>query len=128
MAGMRLAVAEGEILQQILTESHQIWADGLTPRSYLQYNLAQLRTAWGAKHLRRYALVDDAGTVLTSAKSYDLRARVEGREVAALGIGAVYTPEQQRGRGHAATIITRLTSDAAARGAELAFLFSEIGS
>ncbi|CAN5869547.1 hypothetical protein BH18ACI5_BH18ACI5_08490 [soil metagenome] len=128
MAGMRLVVAEGEVLEQILGESHGIWADGLTLRSYRQYNLAQLRTAWGARHLQRYALLDGSGAVLTSAKSYELRARVDGREVDAVGIGAVYTPAQQRGRGHAATIINRLVSDAASRGAELAILFSEIGS
>jgi predicted N-acetyltransferase YhbS len=128
MAGMRLVVAEGTILEQILEESHEIWADGLTLRSYRQYNLAQLRTAWGAKHLRRYALVDEAGAVLTSAKSYRLRARVDGREVDAIGIGAVYTPARQRHHGYAAAIINRLVDDAAAAGAELAILFSEIGA
>jgi hypothetical protein len=127
MAGMRLVVAEGEILDRILAESHGIWGDGLTPRAYLQYNLAQLQTAWGARYLRRYALVDAAGSVLTSAKRYDLQARIEGREVSAVGIGAVYTPREQRGRGHAAAIITRLVDEAARDGAELAILFSEIG-
>src|SRR4051794_40991398 len=128
MAGMRLVVADGAILDQILAESHGIWADGLTKKAYLQYNLAQLRTPWGARHLRRYALVDEAGAVLTSAKRYDLRARVDGREVTAAGIGAVYTPRARRGRGHAAAIVTRLIEDAAREGAELAILFSEIGS
>jgi predicted N-acetyltransferase YhbS len=125
---MRLVVADGAILDQILAESHGIWADGLTKKAYLQYNLAQLRTPWGARYLRRYALVDEAGAVLTSAKRYDLRARVDGREVTAAGIGAVYTPRARRGRGHAAAIVTRLIEDAAREGAELAILFSEIGS
>ena len=127
MAGMRLVVADGAILDQILAESHGIWADGLSRKAYLQYNLAQLRTPWGARCLRRYALVDPSGAVLTSAKRYDLRARVDGRDVAAIGIGAVFTPHAQRGRGHAAAIVTRLIDDAARDGAELAILFSEIG-
>jgi GNAT superfamily N-acetyltransferase len=127
MAGMRLVVADGEILEQVLAESHGIWGDGLTRRAYLQYNLAQLRTPWGSGHLRRYALVDKEGSVLTSAKQYGLRARVEGREISAVGIGAVYTPRAHRGRGHAAAIITRLIDEAARGGAELAILFSEIG-
>ena len=127
MAGMRLVVADGPFLDQILAESHGIWADGLSKKAYLKYNLAQLRTPWGARHLRRFALVDDAGSVLTSAKRYDLRARVEDREVAAVGIGAVFTPRAHRGCGHAAAIITRLIDDAMREGAELAILFSEIG-
>src|SRR5215207_2084407 len=127
MAGMRLVVADREVLEQILAESHGIWADGLSPRAYAQYNFAQLQTPWGARNLRRYALLDEAGSVLTSAKRYDLRARVEGREIGAVGIGAVYTPRTQRGHGYAAEIITRVIDDAERNGAELAFLFTEIG-
>src|SRR5215210_829516 len=97
MAGMRLVPADGEILQQILTESHGIWADGLSLKAYVQYNLAQLQTPWGARNLRRYALLDDAGAVLTSAKRYDLRARIDGRDIGAVGIGAVYTQRAYRG-------------------------------
>ncbi|MEO6212043.1 MAG: GNAT family N-acetyltransferase [Vicinamibacterales bacterium] len=125
---MRLVVAGGDVLEQILQESHGIWGDGLTLRGYRQYNLAQLRTPWGADRLCRYALLDERGTVLTSAKRYYLRARVEGREVDAVGLGAVYTPERQRGRGYAASIVNRLVADASARGVELALLFSEIGT
>lgn len=128
MAGMRLVVAEGDILERILDESYDMWADGMSRRAYGQFNVAQLRTPWGRDSLRRYALLDEDGQLLTSAKRYGFRARVEGREVDAVGIGAVYTPEPQRGRGHAPAIINRLVSEAAAQGAEVALLFSEIGA
>lgn len=128
MAAMKLVSADGPILRQILEESHGIWADGLVPKAYAQYNAAQLRTPWGARSLRRMALIDDRGFLLTSAKRYQLRIRIDGRIVDALGIGAVFTPERQRGNGYARAIIQRLIDDAAGAGAELAVLFTEIGT
>ena len=125
---MKLVPAEGAILGQILHESHPIWCDGLTPHAYTQYNAAQLRTPWGAAHLRRYALLDDDGGLLTSAKQYRLKVRIDGRPLTAVGVGAVFTPETQRGKGHARAIIERLIEDAKAEGAELALLFTEIGT
>ena len=125
---MDLVVADGPVLQQILDASHPIWADGLRPRAYWQYNVAQLRTSWGSRCLRRYALVDSQGRVLTSAKRYGLTVVLDGRPIKAVGIGAVFTPEPERGQGHAARIIERLVADASSDGAELALLFSEIGT
>ena len=122
---MRLVPAEGRILDGILAESHAIWSDGLTREAYAKYNAAQMRTAWGARHLRRVALVDGTD-VVASAKRYDFTARLDGDVVRAVGIGAVYTPERQRGRGYARDIIDRLLTDASAEGAVLAVLFSEI--
>ena len=123
---MRLVPAEGAALVRILDESHRIWSDGLSRHQYERYNTAQLRTAWGAQHLHRVALVDDAGDVLSSAKRYDLDLRLDGRVIRALGIGAVFTPEARRGRGHARALIQQLLESAAADGADLALLFSEI--
>src|SRR5687767_10701462 len=128
MAGMKLVVATGRILEQILDESWDIWSDGMTRRAYGQFNLAQIRTPWGATRLCRYALLDDEGQLLTSAKRYGFRVRLDDREIEAVGIGAVYTPRPHRGRGHAPLIINRLVENAAAEGAELAVLFSEIGT
>ena len=44
------------------------------------------------------------------------------------GIGAVFTPEAQRGRGHATRLVEMLLERERAAGALLAGLFSEIGS
>src|SRR5262245_4758866 len=128
MTGMDLVVADGPVLRQILDASHAIWADGLSPRAYAQYNAAQIRTSWGSRRLHRYALVDDDGRVLTSAKRYDMTVLLDGRKVQTVGIGALFTPEAERGQGHAPKIIERLIEAARAEGAELALLFSEIGT
>lgn len=123
---MRLVSASGPALERILDESHQIWSDGLSRHKYGRYNAAQLRTPWGGQHLRRIALVDDAGDVLSSAKRYDLDVRLDGRLIRGVGVGAVFTPEGRRGRGHARALVERLLESATADGADLALLFSEI--
>lgn len=123
---MQLMTAEGAILEQILDESHGIWADGLNRHAYGRYNAAQLRTPWGASHLRRFALVDGNGRVLSSAKRYRVRASLDGREIGVVGIGALFTPQRMRGRGFAERLIEQILADARSEGAELAILFSEI--
>lgn len=125
---MKLVPADGDILGQILHESHPIWCDGLTPQAYAQFNAAQLRTPWGARHLSRCALVDGGGRLLTSAKRYQLRLKIDDRAVNAVGIGAVFTPASQRGKGYAPAIIARILEAAQRDGAELALLFTEIGT
>ena len=54
--------------------------------------------------------------------------RLDGRDVPAVGIGAVFTPPAERGRGHAPRLIEHLCDEARAEGCALAMLFSEIGS
>jgi len=123
---MKLVAAAGGPLEQVLDDSHDLWSDGLSRRAYGRYNVAQLSTPWGGEHLRRLLLVDDDGRVVSSAKRYELKARLDGREVDVVGIGAVFTPPAARGRGHARDLVERIVSAASNEGAGLAMLFSEI--
>jgi GNAT superfamily N-acetyltransferase len=123
---MKLVEADGPALGQILDQTHPIWSDGLSRSAYERFNEAQRRTPWGRDHLRRFLLIDDDGRVLSTAKRYDLRARLDGREIGLVGLGAVFTPPEARGHGHAAVIVDRLVEAARRDGAELAVLFSEI--
>lgn len=125
---MKVITAEGTILEEILDESFSIWSMGLTRPAYGLWNAAQQRTAWGRTHLQRVALVSDAGDLLSSAKRYRFAARYDGRPIRMCGIGAVFTPVAMRGRGHAATLITRILDEERQHGAEMAALFSEIGA
>jgi len=124
---MRLMTAEGGILTEILDGTYPIWGEGLSRVAYEKWNRAQMETPWGRSSLRRVASVDD-GRVLSSAKQYDLDAWVGERRIRVLGIGAAFTPPAVRGRGHARALIVQMLVDAAARGCELALLFSEIGA
>ena len=93
--------------------------------SYGRYWEAQRRTAWGAAHLDRVALVEQ-GRVTSSAKRYDLSARIDGRIRRVLGIGAVFTSPERRGRGGARRLLEMMLEAAEAEGYEYAMLFSEI--
>jgi hypothetical protein len=125
---MPLVVAEGALLDHIFDNTCPIWNEGLTRTAYGQWNLAQLKTAWGSGHLQRFALLDDHGNLLASAKRYRHDIRLDGRDGWMAGIGAVFTPGEERGRGHASRLIEMLVARERAAGAMLAGLFSEIGA
>jgi GNAT superfamily N-acetyltransferase len=121
-----LEMAEGATLRATLDQTYTIWCEGLTPKAYERYYTAQLATAWGRQHLRRFALV--AGTeVLASAKEYTFDALLDGMPIRVVGLGAVFTSPARRGRGAARDVIEQIVARAAADGADLALLFSEIG-
>jgi len=107
--------------------TYPIWGEGLSRDAYRSWNRAQLATAWGRDHLRRMAWTNDR-TLLASAKRYDFHARVGGDPAPVLGIGAVFTPGDRRGRGHARELIEAMLADGSVRGCRYALLFSEIGS
>jgi GNAT superfamily N-acetyltransferase len=121
-----LVPAEGLILDEILTATFGIWHEGLRRPAYERYYAGQLALPWGRAHLRRWALVE-AAAVLASAKTYRFEAMLDGQSVRVVGLGAVFTQPAHRGRGHARVLVGRLLERAAADGADLALLFSEIG-
>lgn len=125
MSGPRLVTPSDAILRQIHDQTWPIWSDGLSRENYERYNRAQMATPWGKTHLDRVALVSGED-LLASAKRYRLTLRAGGEDVACLGIGAVFTPPDLRGRGHAAALIEALIEQGAADGAGFALLFSEI--
>ncbi len=119
--------ATGALLEQILDATYPLWGEGLSRASYARLNAAQLKTPWGAAHLQRVALVSGAGRLLSTAKQYDLRARLDGRPVRVLGIGAVFTPPDLRRRGLAALLMERILDEGRRDGFDLSLLFSAIG-
>jgi GNAT superfamily N-acetyltransferase len=125
---MPLVVAEGALLDHIFDNTCPIWAEGLTRTAYGQWNDAQLKTTWGRDHLQRFALVDDDGSLLASAKRYRISVRLDGTDGWMAGIGAVFTPPSRRGQGHATRIVELLLERERAAGALMGALFSEIGA
>lgn len=122
---LTLTPATGPLLDAILRDTYDIWNEGLSATAYAQWWHAQVKTPWGASHLDRVALVDGT-TVLSSAKRYDLSARIDGRIRRVLGIGAVFTTPAHRGRGAGTELLQRILEHAEAEGYEFAMLFSEI--
>ena len=125
---MTIIPAEGALLDQIFDLTYPIWNEGLSREAYARWNTTQMRTPWGRDRLQRFALVNAAGSLLATAKRYRFDVRVNGRSGWMCGFGAVFTPPDRRGQGHAAALIEQLLAKEKADGALLAALFSEIGS
>ena len=121
-----LVEAGGALLEQILDQTFPVWGEGLVREAYGKYNRAQAGTPWGAANLRRFALVDERGEMLSSAKRYDLVASLDGDTIKTIGLGAVFTPEARRGHGYGGELLRQMMDQAAAEGFGLALLFSEI--
>jgi len=124
---MTLVPAEGALLEHILDQTFTIWHEGLTREAYSRWNAAQLRTRWGRTHLQRFALVDETGSLLSTAKRYRFEARLDDRALRMCGVGAVFTPMERRGRGYATALLEELLDRERRDGIEIASLFSEIG-
>jgi len=124
---MQLVLAEGPILEEILDATYPLWNEGLTRDAYARWNAAQLRTRWGADHLRRFVLLDDHGRWVASAKRYLWPIRLDGVDGVMCGVGAVFTRPEERGHRYAGTIIEGLIEQSRGEGAVIAGLFSEIG-
>src|SRR5713226_9704430 len=122
----QLVTAEGPTLNQILGATYEIWHEGLSRAAYGRLFAAQIATAWGRGRLRLLALVD-RDEVLASAKLYSFEATLDARAIRVAGIGAVFTPPARRGRGAARALMDQVLERAAADGADVALLFSEIG-
>jgi GNAT superfamily N-acetyltransferase len=125
---MEIVLAQGALLDRILDHTFELWHEGLSRPAYGRWNEGQLRTAWGAGHLHRFALIDDAGHLLATAKRYRHSVRIDGRSGWMCGIGAVFTPPEQRGSGYASRLVEHLLEQARAEGALAAALFSEVGA
>lgn len=125
---MRLVTAEGALLERILDLTYPIWHEGLTRQGYRAWNIAQSRTPWARTRLARLALVDADGRLLATLKRYRHDVRLDGRDGWMCGLGAIFTPPDLRGRGHATTLVEQVLDAARREGALLAGLFSEIGA
>jgi len=124
---MTLLLADAALSREILDSTFELWNEGLTRPAYQQWWDAQIRTPWGRDRLQRFALVDAAGRLLSSAKRYRFGVRVGTRRGWMSGLGAIFTPPEQRGRGYASRLIEELLDQDRREGVILAGLFSEIG-
>jgi len=125
---MRFVTADAALRKRILDHTWTIWNEGLSRDAYVRWNEAQLRTAWGRDHLNRFALLDDRGDLLASAKRYRYDVTLDERIGWMCGIGAVFTPDDRRGQGYASRLIDMLLEQERRDGALMAALFSEIGT
>jgi hypothetical protein len=118
--------AEGVVLKRVLDAGADISPESLSREAYAKFDAAQMKTAWGRDHRRRFALVDGAD-VLASATHYDLPGVLDKRRVRVCGIGEIFTQTPHDTGGVVAReLVNRLVEKASRDGAALALLFSDM--
>jgi predicted N-acetyltransferase YhbS len=111
-------------IDEAARQNQALWGYGRTDAEHLAHTAAQLAHA-GPELLRYVGLVGDHGLVAAS-KRYSLLFRANGREARVLGVGAVFTKDSERGRGHAPALLRAMTDEARDLGYAAAILYSDI--
>lgn len=126
-SGLPVAIiipAEGAILERVLETAHSISSEGLSRHTYAQFDAAQMRTAWGRRHQRRFALVE-GGDVLASAMQYDLAAVLDQQPVRVCGIAEIFPQPALATGGPGRELVARLLEPGARDGVAMALVFSD---
>src|SRR4030095_6824976 len=82
---------------------------GLGRQACRTLHAAQMKTSWGRRCQRPFALVEGQ-KILASAEQYDLTGVLDGRAVRVCGIGPVHGEAAGRGVGYACQLVERLLS------------------
>ena len=118
--------AEGPVLERVLDTAHAFSPGGLSRHAFAQFDAAQMKTAWGRRHRRRFALVE-GGDVLASAVQYDLAAVLDEQSVRVCGIAEMSSQPARATGGPGRELVDRLLEQAAHDGAAMALRFSDVG-
>ena len=123
---MRLnEIAAEEYTSSVLPLTAELWAGRRTFESYVSHTLAIARSGYGRRYYRTIGLYDDK-KLLASMKRYERSMRFGSMRLRALGIGAVFTPPELRGRGYASAMLGMMLDRAREEGYDFAYLFSDI--
>ncbi|HET9028714.1 MAG TPA: GNAT family N-acetyltransferase [Candidatus Aquilonibacter sp.] len=111
--------------REVLPLTAELWAGKRDLERYVAQTLEIAQSGFGRRHFRTVGL-SDGSRLLSSFKRYDRSIHMGGHRLRALGIGAVYTPPELRGRGYASAMIAMALDNAKTAGYDLAYLFSDI--
>lgn len=113
-----------------LALTHGLWADGLDLPAYRDTIATVMSGDWAREGGYRFLVLveDDQPRPLGCMKLYRFRALLDGEEITVGGIGAVFTPPENRGRGIAQAMLSRAHDVMTERGDAVSLLFSEIGA
>ena len=115
---MAVIAAEGPVLDRILDARCRSAHGGLHRRARATLHAAQMKTTWGRRRQRPFALIEGQEMV-ASAEQYDLTAVLDDRAVRVCGIGSVHSEAARQGPGHARQLVDTLLSNAARDGADM---------
>ena len=107
-------------------QNHAMWGGGRTRSDYAAHVAEQLETA-GPELLRYVGLVDREGRLVGSSKRYALLLRdAGGAPLRTVGIGAVFTAPEARGKGVASEMVGAMLEEARGLGYAAGLLYSDI--
>jgi GNAT superfamily N-acetyltransferase len=118
-------IAPAEYARDVLPQSSTIWAGGRSLDEYVRDFVAVAGSAYGKRRFRTLGLRID-GSIAVSCKRYEREIRCGDRVLQAVGIGAVFTPPELRGRGYASALLGVLLDSERVAGTDVAYLFSDI--
>ena len=81
-----------------------LWAGRRSFDTYVEQTLEIARGTYGRRHYRTIGLYD-GHTLVASFKRYERALRDGARRLRAIGFGAVFTPNEYRGRGYASVML-----------------------
>lgn len=111
--------------QIVLPLTHELWGVKETFEDYVRRNTNLANSAYGKKHFSTHALADGEN-IVASFKRYEREAIAGGTALRSIGLGAVFTLPQYRGRGYATAMLALALDAARAQHLDFAFLFTDI--
>jgi GNAT superfamily N-acetyltransferase len=114
-----------EYAKRVLPLTAPLWANGRTFDAYVSQTLQLARTDYGKRHYQTLGL-RSGKTIVASFKRYERIAWLRSNRLASIGIGAVFTPPEQRSHGYASAMLALALDEAKSQRFDFAYLFSDI--
>ena len=118
-------IAPDEYARDVLPHTAPLWAGARSFDEYVAEFHAAAGSGWGRRRFRTVGL-RVGGELVATCKRYERELRCGERAYRSAGIGAVFTPEELRGRGYATALIAAFLDAERAAGTDLAYLFSDL--
>lgn len=111
--------------REVLPLTAELWAGRRDFERYVAHTLEIARSGYGKRHYRTIGYYDGK-TLVASLKRYERTLHVGAKRLRAVGVGAVFTPREFRGRGYASAMLAELLDRSRSEGYDIVYLFSDI--
>jgi len=111
-------------IREACAQTHGFWGGKRTGEEHTQRTFDALARL--GERLRYVGLCDERGALVASLKFYTVALQTPQGVAKTLGIGAVFVPEAERGKGYGQAIVRAAMDEARALGYDAALLYSDI--
>jgi predicted N-acetyltransferase YhbS len=118
-----LPISTAAYVRDVLPETHELWGGNRDFARYAADFRADAKFAW---HRPFTVGLESDGRFVASCKLYDRELRWKDKRLQGVGIGAVFTSPEFRGRGYASALLAMVLDSERAAGRDFAFLYSDI--